>query len=215
MSGSEVIDAITGSVGRSIVLAHEAARQAGHIKVGPEYLLLGLLLEKHGVASKTLLGLGVSREAVQRFVPSGSQPSRRAMDKALLWTDASKEVLERARAGARVDRSDYVGTVHVLRSIVTTDQGQGGQILAALGVDLAAINATAEPLSDSEETSQYIGQGFTGMTQAIRLEMPPASEIEVYEIYKLSPRPPAHKVVLRKLRWALRMLRPRMPRPLD
>lgn len=45
--------------------AHEETRIAGHVSVQPEYILLGLLGEKEGIAYQVLIGCGLQAEKIR------------------------------------------------------------------------------------------------------------------------------------------------------
>jgi ATP-dependent Clp protease ATP-binding subunit ClpC len=58
----------TPKVRKVIENAIQEARSLKHASVGPEHLLVGLLLEQEGVAAQILLNLGLTREAVRRQI---------------------------------------------------------------------------------------------------------------------------------------------------
>ena len=66
---------------RVVVLAQDEARDLGHGSVGPEHLLLGLLVEGEGVAARALESLGISLEEARersRRSPAAARARQRA-----------------------------------------------------------------------------------------------------------------------------------------
>ena len=61
-------DRFTAKAKQAITLAVEAAESLGHNYVGTEHLLLGLIQEGTGVASRVLLECGVEEEKVLELV---------------------------------------------------------------------------------------------------------------------------------------------------
>jgi ATP-dependent Clp protease ATP-binding subunit ClpC len=89
-----VFERFTGRARRVLVLAQEEARLLNHDFIGTEHILLGLIVERDGIAAQALDALGISLDAVRENVeetiamagtpPSGSPP----------FTPRAKKVLE-------------------------------------------------------------------------------------------------------------------------
>ena len=60
----DFMERFTEGARRALALAQESAKALGHNYVGSEHLLLGLLQEQNGAASKTLARFGVTESEV-------------------------------------------------------------------------------------------------------------------------------------------------------
>jgi hypothetical protein len=118
---------------RVVVLAQDEARELSHGCVGTGHLLLGLLAEGEGVAALALESLGISleeaRDRVEEIVgrgqgtPAGHIP----------FTPPAKQMLERALREAMQLGHNYIGTEHLLLSLLAEGDGITAQVLAGRG----------------------------------------------------------------------------------
>ena len=116
-----------------VVLAQEEARGLGHGLVGPEHLLLGLLVEGEGVAAAALESLGISPEEAReqaeeivghgRGTPAGHIP----------FTPPAKKVLARSLQEAVQLGHTYIGTEHLLLGLLAEGDDITGQVLVGRG----------------------------------------------------------------------------------
>ena len=125
---------------RVIVLAQDEARRLGHPYVGVEHILLGLLLEGEGLASKVLQSLGLSpeqlRETVERVVGRGDA----VVQGAIGFTPPAKKVMvESAIEEARLLGHNYVGTEHLLLGLLRDSDGVAARVLQQADVGLPAL----------------------------------------------------------------------------
>jgi len=120
----------------TVVGSMNAARATGHPEIHREHLLLGLLDVPGATAHAALGDFGRVREAAMAALPDapgGELPT-------LIPFDAhSRKALELAFREALRLGDDTVGTGHVLLALVEQEQGDG--VLAALGIDRAAVEA--------------------------------------------------------------------------
>jgi prophage maintenance system killer protein len=118
---------------RVVVLAQDEARQLGHGSAGTEHLLLGLLAEGEGVAALALDSLGVSleeaRDRVEEIVGRGQDASTGHLP----FTPPAKQVLERALREAVQLGHNYIGTEHLLLSLLAEGDDITAQVLAGRG----------------------------------------------------------------------------------
>jgi hypothetical protein len=135
VGGFEGVDRFTDRARRVVALARDEARMLDHDHVGPEHVLLALLSEGGGVAPQVLEPLGITlegvREQVERIVGRG----RRAPSGDVPLAPRAREVLERSLDEARRTGQTYVGTEHVLLSLVREGEGVATQALVGLGVE--------------------------------------------------------------------------------
>jgi ATP-dependent Clp protease ATP-binding subunit ClpA len=122
-----------------VVLAQEEARRLHHNYIGTEHLLLGLLAEPDGLASRALDRFGMSldgaREEVKAIIGLGKKP----MTGHIPFTPRAKKTLELALREALQLHHDYIGTEHILLGVIREGEGVGAQILRQHAADLTAI----------------------------------------------------------------------------
>jgi ATP-dependent Clp protease ATP-binding subunit ClpC len=120
---------------RAVVLAQEEARELHHSHIGTEHLLLGLLREQDGIASRVLGELGLAVEDVRadvlRIVGRGDDASSGQIP----FTPDAKRVLELALREALTIGHNYIGTEHLLLGIARDDRGVACDLLRSRGVD--------------------------------------------------------------------------------
>ena len=112
-----------------------------HHYIGTEHLLLGLLRESEGVASRVLTVVGVQVELVRRdvtrIVGLGDEPVR--ADEELPLTPRMENIVELANAEAETRGQLLTDTEHLLLGLVREGNGVANVILADLGVDGESI----------------------------------------------------------------------------
>lgn len=122
-----------------IMIAQEESRRLGHNYVGTEQLLLGLIQEDTGVASKVLKSQGINLEnariEVEKIIGRGSGIVAVEMP----FTPRAKRVLELSLEQARELGHNYIGTEHLLLGLVQEKEGVGVRVLENLGVDLSVV----------------------------------------------------------------------------
>lgn len=120
-------------------LSQEEARRLGHNVIGTEHILLGLIAEGEGIASKALQSLNISLDqvkmAVERIVGKGELP----YDGELGFTPRAKRVILLANDETRKSGQGYVGTEHLLLGLIREGEGVAAQVLRTLGADLERV----------------------------------------------------------------------------
>jgi len=109
-----------------------------HNYIGTEHILLGLIHEGEGVAARALESLGVSLETVRLQVEEIIGQGQEEPSGHIPFTPRAKKVIELARREAEDLGHNYIGTEHLLLGLIREGDGVGAQVLARLGVDLAA-----------------------------------------------------------------------------
>jgi hypothetical protein len=131
-----------------IVLAQDDARMFNHGYIGTEHLLLGLIRNEEGLASRVLVSLGITVEGVRtevvRIVGQGNEVTTGQIP----FTPRAKKVLELAlREGLSLGHN-YVGTEHILLGLVREDEGVAARILLEFDADANKVrNQTIRMLS--------------------------------------------------------------------
>jgi ATP-dependent Clp protease ATP-binding subunit ClpA len=108
-----------------VVLAQEEARGLRHNYIGTEHILLGLLGESEGLASRALTGLGMSlegtRQEVMDLVGAGQKEPRGHIP----FTPRAKKTLEFGLREALRLHHTYIGTEHVLLGLLKEGEADG------------------------------------------------------------------------------------------
>ena len=149
---------------KAILLAQEEAKKLRHNYVGTEHILLGLLAETEGVASKALNNMGVNlenaRNEVIKLVGQGSYDAD-----IMGFTPRTKRIFELSFLEARNLGHNYVGTEHILLGLLEEAEGVAVIVLKKLGVDVKKLEENIlDMLADNQykgSFSQEVGSGAT------------------------------------------------------
>ena len=136
---ADKLDRFTKRARRVLTLAQEEAERLHHGYIGTEHLLLGLMREEKGMASRVLKGLGVKPRRVQQIIDRISGPSRQASFGRIHLTSRTKRVIELAFDEARRLGHHYIGTEHLLLGLVRQGDGVAIDVLRSLGVSLDKV----------------------------------------------------------------------------
>jgi len=119
---------------RSLTRAQEEAQHFGHNYIDTEHILLGLIAEEEGVASKVLVNLGAApnkvRAAVEFVVGRGERSSIGEVG----LTPRAKRVIELAVDEARRLNHSYIGTEHLLLGLLREREGAAVGVLESFGI---------------------------------------------------------------------------------
>lgn len=141
---------------RALALAQESAKKLGHNYVGSEHLLLGLLLENDGAAARELKAMDVTDQkivqAIDQVIGRGEFGPNADID----YTPRTKNIIANSINIARNLGDSYVGTEHLLISILQAGDSVAVSILQTLDVDIQSL---FRRLSKQEEPSGAIGAG--------------------------------------------------------
>lgn len=126
-------DAFTRRSRRVLQLAEDEARQRHSRAILPEHLLLGLLVERDGVAAHVLIQRGIRLEDVQATVREAIGTTG-ACDPQLIGLSAdTKRAIELAVREANRLRHHYLGTEHLLLGLIAQGHGAGVELLRRHG----------------------------------------------------------------------------------
>jgi len=116
-------------------LARQEAQRLESEFIGTEHILLGLIQEGSGVASKVLKNMNVDlkriRQEIERLLTTGSAAAQIGQ---LPFSPRAKRVLELAKEIADEMGHDMVGTEHLLLGLLKENEGIAAQVLTNLGV---------------------------------------------------------------------------------
>jgi ATP-dependent Clp protease ATP-binding subunit ClpC len=134
----------TQKANKALNLAMKSAGEMGHTYIGTEHLLLGLIEEGSGVAATTLSQAGLDASELENRIKetqgTGVPVSLTPND----FTPRSKRVMQNSIVIAAKLGSNYVGTEHLLFSIMQETDSYAYNFLNELGVNLNSVLNTAE-----------------------------------------------------------------------
>ena len=100
-------------------IAMEESARFGHTYVGTEHILLGLLVEKTGIAHSLLVVHGIDELTVRKMIEQNIDSGKEIMTiEASGYSPSAKRILKRAEDEAKELHTELVGTEHVLIAIL-------------------------------------------------------------------------------------------------
>ncbi len=129
---------------RVLALAQEAAKSFGHNYVGSEHILIGLIREKNGLASKILEQFGITDQVIieeaDRLVGRGNYHFTDAFG----YTPRTKRILELSLYEAKSRNSRLINTEHILLALMRDSNGVAARILSDAGISVSDINQSID-----------------------------------------------------------------------
>ncbi|HEY6275616.1 MAG TPA: Clp protease N-terminal domain-containing protein [Streptosporangiaceae bacterium] len=125
----------------AVVAAQNEAQAAGNDLICPAHLLLGLLSEPDALAAQAIVAQGVPLDAVRQAATAVLPPAAGEVPVLVKFDERSRKVMELTFREALRLGHNYVGTEHILLALLELD-GDGGGVLAGLGIGKAAAEAT-------------------------------------------------------------------------
>lgn len=118
---------------KALQFAADEAKRMGSNVIGTEHLLLGLVAEGDGIASKSLHGIGVTPEKIREQIGNLTGIGQPFTGEVSL-TPRVKRVIELAHEEARRHGVSYIGTEHLLLGLLMEGEGVAARVLRNLGV---------------------------------------------------------------------------------
>jgi hypothetical protein len=130
-------------VARHVVMrSQKEAHQLGVAEIAPEHLLLGLAALERGTGGQALAAQGIDLDRVRSEL---GEPVREAGRGRLPFTRETKDVLEGALRQALELKHTWVGSEHILLSLLAAG-GRPVELLGKLGATPDALRADVERL---------------------------------------------------------------------
>ncbi|GAB6099816.1 ATP-dependent protease ATP-binding subunit ClpC [Halanaerocella petrolearia] len=169
--------------------SQKEARKLGHNYVGTEHLLLGLLDEGEGVASKSLKKNGLKldnlRDKVEEII--GDSKGEIKADK-LPFTPRTKKVLNLSLEEARRLGHNYIGTEHLLLGLLKEGEGVAARLLKEEGIEFDKIKKQViNMLGGSKKAGGYNKFGKRNNRRGNKLDQFSRDLTELAEEGKLDP----------------------------
>ena len=122
-----------------IMLAQEEARRMGHNFVGTEQLLLGVIGQRHGIGGRALAQLNITlkktRKEIEKYIGRGTG----FVASEIPFTPRAKRVLEMSIHEGQDLGVNYVGTEHVLLSLINESDGIAMRTLDKLKINVPKL----------------------------------------------------------------------------
>lgn len=117
-----------------VVLAQSEARQLKHNYIGTEHLLMGLLREEEGVASRVLGAVNVDLYQLRSWIVEEVGQGDEEVMGQIPFTPRAKQALSDALREALSLGHNYIGTEHVLLGLMRDDIGNHAKFFKKFGV---------------------------------------------------------------------------------
>lgn len=151
-------DKFTDRVKRSLVRASEEARALGASSIDTEHILLGLLEERGGVASKLLASFQVDPLRMREMVlnSTGISSEFGVGDRGL--SEGAQQALTASVYEAHQMKHSYVGTEHLLLGLAKVSEGLAFHILRSYGLTYERIKIKVPEVANYPEINTKAGQ---------------------------------------------------------
>jgi ATP-dependent Clp protease ATP-binding subunit ClpA len=115
-----------------VVLAQESAKENRVGYIGPEHILVGLMIENEGLAARVLTHLGVTLDTLVEHVADCSKGELAVLETGQIpFTPRAKACLELALREALSLGHNYIGTEHILLGLLREGYNKSVDILEA------------------------------------------------------------------------------------
>ncbi len=149
----------TQKANKALNLAMTCAGEMGHNYIGTEHLLLGLIKEGSGVAATALSQAGLNADELKKRIKETTGTGTPVTLTPNDFTPRSKRVMQNAVIIAAKLGSNYVGTEHLLFSIMQETDSYAYSFLNELGVNLNSVLDTAEDYVGENNTAENAQNG--------------------------------------------------------
>ncbi|MEW5784444.1 MAG: ATP-dependent Clp protease ATP-binding subunit [Bacillota bacterium] len=140
-----------------LVLAQEEAKRLSHNFIGTEHLLLGLIREGSGIASRALHNMGVDLNRVRQEVEQITPKGEKVVQQGISYTPRAKRVVELAIEESQNLGHNYVGTEHIMLGLLREGEGIAAQVLTNMEIDLKRSRKEVIQLLGGEEGAARSG----------------------------------------------------------
>ncbi len=176
---SDKLERFTKHARQVLQIAQEEAVRLNHNYVGTEHLLLGLVKEENGLASRALRELGVTPSDVTRQVERMAPRNPRPPFGKPTLTPRTKRVIEIAVEEAKQMGHSYIGTEHLLLGLSREAEGIAAEVLRSLGVSLESVRQQTTKMileSQIQEKSSRKRESKTPLTDQLGFDLTARAE---------------------------------------
>src|SRR5256884_920662 len=146
-------DKFTDRVKRSLVRASEEARALGAESIDTEHLMLGLLEERGGVASKLLASFQVDPLRMREMILNSTGISSEFGMEERGLSEEAQQVLTVAVYEAHQMKHSYIGTEHLLLGLAKVSGGLAFHIMRSYGLTFGRVKVKIPEIANYPEVS--------------------------------------------------------------
>lgn len=146
-------------------IAEQEALKLKHSYVGTEHILYGLIVEGKGIAARSLIDNGVSKEMVENEIKDMIGEGKNEVKGSIGLTPRSKKVLNLAMDEARKMGHNYIGTEHLLLGLIREGEGVAVRILMDSKSDINNIKDEVVDLLGGKDSVNKKKQSSGGKTK--------------------------------------------------
>lgn len=157
MSESKLTEKFTSRAKRVIAVSVEEARSLGSPMVDTEHLLLGILQDEEGVASKILHSFKVNLTHIREMIVNSSPVGEFSFTQSG-FSEAAQEALSNSALVAYLSGHSYIGTEHLLCGLAKTPTGLASHILRSYGLTYESIRDRMEQVATYPQTNISLTQ---------------------------------------------------------
>lgn len=172
------MERLTHRARRVLSLAHQEAERLRHNYIGTEHLLLGLIREDGGVASRVLRELGLEIARVEEIVDRLTRPGQYESGKIDL-SPGTQQVLQYAFEEAKQLGNTYVSTEHLLLGLVRYGDGIALNVLRKLGVTPEQIRRQTRRVLQESSLPKRASQRRTAQREKRAAKTPMIDQLAV------------------------------------
>ena len=172
---AEFISHLTDNARTSLHHATLIAQGYGSTYVGTEHLLLGVMAQGASAGAKILADVGVTLDKAQSALssePVSNNFTAGIMTKSL--SETAKLTLKMSWDVAQEFRQDYLGTEHIIYSILSQNNARATVLLRDMNVDIPEVLSELEDYLDRNGESHGTVARY-GVVQCASAVMNPAS----------------------------------------
>lgn len=119
--------------------AMNEAGALGHAYIGSEHILLGLAAEKDSIAARILFARGLGMPVIKNSIIEIAGEGERCKTSARDMTPRARNIIERSGDIAKKKGCTYIGTEHILASLLEEEGSTGVKIIEASGIPVSAL----------------------------------------------------------------------------
>lgn len=156
-------DKFTKEAKQALIVAQEKAREAKLNYVGTEHILIGILSQENSLGASVLLNFGVSLDNVNLVLKTVGRSSAPApANEPAGLSGFAKDVIEKAVESAKEFGHSFVGTEHLLYSLVSQQNTAATVILENMKVSPADVKEQILEIFDRAKEMPQQGETVGG-----------------------------------------------------
>jgi ATP-dependent Clp protease ATP-binding subunit ClpC len=145
-----MFERFTEKARKVIVKAQDEARFLKQNYIGTEHILLGLVDEKEGIATRVFYELNISIEEIKTEIKEIITEGTSESYEHIPFTPRAKKVLELSLREALQMGHNYIGTEHILLGLLREGEGVAARVLNGLGITMDIVKDKVKELLNKQ-----------------------------------------------------------------